>query len=43
MTQAESPTYADFLLDLFFDPEYGEDIFLRNVRLSPNNTPYSSK
>jgi hypothetical protein len=26
------------LLGLIFDPEDGDDMFLRNVRLTPNNT-----
>jgi hypothetical protein len=43
------PTSASFLLGLFFDPEYGGDMFLQNTGLSPNYTvlqprsPYSSQ
>jgi hypothetical protein len=33
-----SAASADFLLSLFFDPEDGGDIFLRNVRLSFTST-----
>jgi hypothetical protein len=42
------PASVDFLLDLFFDPDNGDDVFLKKVGLSPNNTalqygkPYSS-
>jgi hypothetical protein len=32
---------AVFLLILIFDPENGGDIFLRNVRMSPNYTHYN--
>jgi hypothetical protein len=31
------PASVGFLLGSFFDPEYGGDMFLRNVGLSPNH------
>jgi hypothetical protein len=42
------PVSAGFLLDLFFDPENGGDMLLRNIGLSLSytaiqlRTPYSS-
>jgi hypothetical protein len=30
------PAYTDFVLGLLFDPKNGGDMFLKNVRLSPN-------
>jgi hypothetical protein len=32
------PASAGFMLGLFFNPEDGDDIFLRNIELSPNCT-----
>jgi hypothetical protein len=33
----EHATYADFLHRLFFDPEEGDDMFLRNRRYMPED------
>jgi hypothetical protein len=43
------PPFTGFFFGVFFDPENGGDMFLRNVGLSPNYTalkpitPYSSQ
>jgi hypothetical protein len=32
------PVSADFLIGLFYNPENGGEVFLRNIRVSPHYT-----
>jgi hypothetical protein len=38
-----APSSADFLHGLRFSPEDGDNVFLQNVRLSPNYMPLQSR